>query len=48
MQRIKHASVEIDGEIVGKAGTGLLLLLGVGNGDTQKEADFLMKAKAFL
>ena len=41
MQRIKHASVEIDGEVVGKAGTGLLLLLGVGNGDTHKEADFL-------
>ena len=41
LQRIKHASVEIDGEVVGKAGAGLLLFLGVGNGDTQAEADFL-------
>lgn len=41
LQRIRHASVEIDGETVGKAGAGLLLFLGVGNGDTQAEADFL-------
>ena len=41
LQRIKHASVEIDGEVVGKAGAGLLLFLGVGNGDTTAEADFL-------
>ncbi|MBO4513457.1 MAG: D-tyrosyl-tRNA(Tyr) deacylase [Victivallales bacterium] len=43
LQRIKHASVEIDGEVVGKAGAGLLLFLGVGNGDTKAEADFLVE-----
>ena len=41
LQRVKHASVEIDGELVGKIGTGLLLFLGIGNGDTRAEADFL-------
>ncbi len=41
LQRISHASVAIDGEVVGSAGQGLLLLLGVGNGDTEAEADFL-------
>ena len=41
LQRVKHASVEIDGELVGKIGAGLLLFLGVGNGDTRAEADFL-------
>ena len=41
LQRVKNASVEIDGELVGKIGAGLLLFLGVGNGDTRAEADFL-------
>ena len=41
LQRVKHASVEIDGELVGKIGAGLLLFLGIGNGDTRAEADFL-------
>lgn len=41
MQRVKEASVRIDGRLVGAVGRGLLVLLGVGNGDSEKDADFL-------
>ena len=42
IQRVARASVEIDGEKVGAIGTGILVLLGVRNGDTRREADFLV------
>ena len=35
IQRVKEASVAIDGEIVGSCGRGFLVLLGVGEGDTE-------------
>ena len=41
IQRVKEASVKIDGEIVGSIGKGMLILLGVKTGDTEAEADFL-------
>lgn len=43
IQRVKQASVEVDGEVVGKCGEGLMILLGVARGDTQKDADLLAK-----
>ena len=43
LQRVKKASVEVDGEIVGACGEGLLILLGVAQGDTEKEAEALAK-----
>lgn len=36
--RVRSASVTIDGEIVGQIGTGFLVLLGVHEEDTEKEA----------
>lgn len=34
VQRIAHASVRVGGETVGEVGTGLLVYLGIGRGDT--------------
>jgi D-tyrosyl-tRNA(Tyr) deacylase len=41
VQRVSHGSVEVDGGIVGRIGTGLLVLLGVAADDTEKDADYL-------
>ncbi len=43
IQRVKRASVTVDGEIVGKIGKGFLVLVGVGNGDTKEKADKFLK-----
>jgi len=48
LQRVKRASVEVAGEIVGEIGPGLLLLLGVTHGDTRADADFLVEKTANL
>ena len=41
LQRVTDAKVEVDSKTVGEIGTGFLILLGVVNGDTEKEADAL-------
>jgi len=41
LTRVSHASVAIDGEIVGQIGRGFLILLGVGPNDTEKECRLL-------
>lgn len=38
IQRVSRASVTVDGEVVGKIGNGLALLLGIENGDTMDQA----------
>jgi len=43
IQRVKHAGVEVDGEIVGEIKQGLLLLLGIEKTDTPALADKLLK-----
>ena len=43
LQRVKEASVTVDGAEVGRIGKGYLLLLGVGDGDTKKDADKLIE-----
>jgi D-tyrosyl-tRNA(Tyr) deacylase len=41
IQRVTQASVVVEGETVGAIGDGLLILLGVGHGDGQREIQFL-------
>ncbi len=43
IQRVKEASVEIDGHVVGKIGHGLLVLLGVGRDDGPKDIDWMVE-----
>lgn len=38
VQRVKHACVQVDGKTVASIGTGLLVLLGVGETDEEKDA----------
>ena len=41
VQRVTRASVSVGGEAVGSIGQGLVILLGVADGDTEKDADYL-------
>ena len=41
VQRVQRARVTISGETVGEIGHGLLVLLGVGQNDTEAAADYL-------
>ena len=41
LQRVTSASVEVEGKITGEIKNGFLVLLGVAQGDTGKEADAL-------
>lgn len=41
VQRVSHAHVGVGGETVGEIGRGLLILLGIGTADTEREAAFV-------
>jgi D-tyrosyl-tRNA(Tyr) deacylase len=41
LQRVSKGSVTVDDEIIGEVGMGFVLLVGVGDGDTQAQADKL-------
>ena len=43
VQRVEHAQVAVEGKIVGQAGKGCLLLIGVASGDTYEDADVIIK-----
>lgn len=48
LQRVKEASVEIEGEEVGRIGPGLVALLGVAEGDEEADAEYLVSKTANL
>jgi len=48
VQRVTESSVTVDGNITGKIGPGLLVLLGVNKQDTTAEADYLAQKIANL
>jgi D-tyrosyl-tRNA(Tyr) deacylase len=41
VQRVTSASVEVEGKIVGKIDDGLMVLVGFGENDSTREADYL-------
>src|SRR5262249_17828394 len=41
LQRVKQASVTVDGRVTGEIGGGPLVLLGVGQGDSEKDVDWM-------
>jgi D-tyrosyl-tRNA(Tyr) deacylase len=43
LQRVTSASVSIEGEVVGKIGQGLVVFVGVAEGDEPNDADYLVK-----
>lgn len=43
VQRVKEASVAVEGKIVGEISQGLLLLIGLDENDTQEDANWLIK-----
>ena len=48
VQRVSRAKVTVDGVITGEIGLGLLVLLGVGHGDSEAEASYLAEKIAGL
>lgn len=46
IQRVKYASVTIDGAVKSKIGQGFLILFGAGEGDTKEDAELLAKKTA--
>jgi len=43
IQKVKKASVTVEGKIVSAINTGLLVLLGIENNDQQEDIDYLVK-----
>jgi len=48
LQRVSHASVSIEGNVISSIGKGLLILLGIGHGDGEDQAGFLAEKVANL
>jgi D-tyrosyl-tRNA(Tyr) deacylase len=48
IQRVKHGKVTVEGQSVAEIGPGLVILLGVGHGDSEEQARFLAEKIAAL
>ena len=48
LQRVNQGSVESEGQLTGKIGKGLVVLLGVENGDTEKDLEYLVEKSVNL
>jgi len=48
LQRVTHASVSVDGEVVGSIGHGLVSFIGVAAGDTEEDVEYLVQKMAGL
>ncbi len=45
VQRVKSAHVTVDNTIISNIGNGLMVLLGIQDGDTEKEAGINLKTR---
>jgi D-tyrosyl-tRNA(Tyr) deacylase len=43
LQRVSEAAVHVNGKVVGEIGKGILVLIGVERGDSEKQADRLLQ-----
>ncbi len=41
VQRVRHARVEVEENLVGEIGRGFVVLIGVGEGDTEEDAEYV-------
>jgi len=48
LQRVTRASVSVASEVVGRIGQGLVVFVGVANGDTEKDAQYLAQKTVSL
>lgn len=48
LQRVSEASVKVDGEVIGSIGRGIVVLLGIGPKDSEKQVDWLAEKIATL
>lgn len=48
VQRVTESSVTVDGTITGSIGKGLMVLIGVEEGDTEKDAEYIAKKVSAL
>ena len=48
IQRVSSANVSVDGKTIGECGKGFLILLGVAEGDTEKDIELLARKTANL
>ena len=42
VQRVKSASVTVDGEVIASTGNGLLILVGFHGSDTHEDSDYII------
>jgi D-tyrosyl-tRNA(Tyr) deacylase len=48
VQRVRHASVSVEGEMLGAIDVGLVVLLGIGQGDGEEQAQWMANKIANL
>ena len=48
IQRVRHSQVTVDGQVVGRIGAGMMILVGVEVGDTEADCDRLVAKTAAL